>query len=42
MEEKESKSIPGSIKPYLYYTENDLKDDLEKTGFEILETSFGQ
>jgi len=41
MEEKESKSIPWSIKPYLYYTESDLKYDLEEAGFEILETSLG-
>lgn len=42
MEEKESKSIPGTVKPYLYYTESDLKSDVEETGFEVLETSIGQ
>lgn len=42
MEEKESKSIPGSIKPYLYYTEADLRNDLTDSGFDILETSLGQ
>lgn len=42
IEEKESKSIPGTVKPYLYYTESDLKSDAEETGFEVLETSIGQ
>ncbi len=31
MEEKESKSIPGSTKTYAYYTEIDLTNDLEQT-----------
>lgn len=42
MEEKESKSIPGSTKTYAYYTEIDLTNDLEQTWFQILEKSFGQ
>ncbi len=42
MEEKESKSIPGSIKTYLYYTESDLKKDLEQVWFQILESWLGQ
>lgn len=40
--EKESKSIPWSIKSYLYYTEIDLRWDLEEAWFEILEVSVWQ
>ncbi len=40
-EDKESKSIPWSVKSYLYFTEPDIRHDLEEAGFEILETSLG-
>lgn|GEM_PF-5460574 len=39
MEIKESKSIPGTLKQYLYYAENDITSSLESIGFLLLDVS---